>query len=330
MVSKLFKKLFSKKITQDNIEEFMDKAEELLDDEKYEDAIELGHKIAKVYSGGTEIIARSYVDQGDTLKAVEVLEDALVARPQIWALWSRLGSLYSDTDQFEKAHIAYDKALACDNCDTDLINLNISIVYLRQGDHAKAESSLDINQNPYTLKTLGMLLDLYLRSDQMNKAQELVDSLKLNQLDKDIETSDYNTNSDLARVYYDIGNFYRLTDNKSSAIEFAIKSLKSKINDNALWLIRETRLTTSNSTKYFAVTIKGTNHRVGSSEAAGFYRNLEIVADTKKEALSFAQEIEIYKDQFTISLDEAEIKIEEYDQPKGVYWMSGCVFYEND
>ncbi|MBU0682354.1 MAG: tetratricopeptide repeat protein [Proteobacteria bacterium] len=80
--------------------------------------------------------------QQDTGEAIRVLEQVVAKEPQNYEAWVRLGNNYYDTDQSEKAIIAYDKALAIHNGSADVWT-DLGIMYRRTGQFDKAIESFN-------------------------------------------------------------------------------------------------------------------------------------------------------------------------------------------
>ena len=97
----------------------------------------------------------------------------------------------------------------------------------------------------------------------------------------------------------------------------------------APWLAREVEAEYSNEAKFYRISVEG---RVapGSFEddgPRGFYRKYEVVADDEQEAMRLVTRIEPESMRDGLRATEIEMLDDASDQPKGVYWVSGHLFF---
>ncbi|HEV2846025.1 MAG TPA: hypothetical protein VG477_14320 [Thermoanaerobaculia bacterium] len=94
-------------------------------------------------------------------------------------------------------------------------------------------------------------------------------------------------------------------------------------NDDLLKLIRDIDSLYSETAQYYRLLIRGR-----LSEGEGFYSNWHVIADSLEEALDFIKVID--SPPAPLSIDEWEILRSRTNDPKGVYWRSGRVYFEDE
>ncbi|MBI5364944.1 MAG: hypothetical protein HZA53_17330 [Planctomycetes bacterium] len=95
------------------------------------------------FSGSFEVEARALAGLERGEEAVAAVERGLAKVPENGRLWEQLGIQCSDLGRFDRAHEAFAKARACaDAPELASIALNDALVWSRQGEPARAESTL--------------------------------------------------------------------------------------------------------------------------------------------------------------------------------------------
>ncbi len=87
-------------------------------------------------TGGEEQIPK------ETAEAISQLEKATLDRPDDYQGWIKLGHLYFDTDQAEKAIAAYTRSLQLHPGDANLLT-DLGVMYRNTGENEKAIESFD-------------------------------------------------------------------------------------------------------------------------------------------------------------------------------------------
>ncbi len=98
--------------------------------------------IARQYSGGYEIKARSLEMNRQTEEAIAVLEEGVRKFPGVFILWSYLGEYCSNVERYQDALAAFHQCEMAGD-DPSYSRLNIAIVYARMNDANTALQFLD-------------------------------------------------------------------------------------------------------------------------------------------------------------------------------------------
>ncbi|HSG40745.1 MAG TPA: hypothetical protein VLE27_13975, partial [Thermoanaerobaculia bacterium] len=94
-------------------------------------------------------------------------------------------------------------------------------------------------------------------------------------------------------------------------------------NPDLLAVIRDLDGLSSEASQYYRLLLRGR-----SSEGEGFYCHWHVVADSPEEALVFVQALDAPP--ADLSIEEWEIVEARPNEPKGVYWRSGRVYFEEE
>lgn len=100
-------------------------AQECLDKGDFKAAISLGEQLVRYrYSGGYEVLARSFLAQGNPGQALTALERGLQDTPQVWRLWMEKAGIHGLRQEYEKAVQAFAQARNCPEAEVDAIDFN--------------------------------------------------------------------------------------------------------------------------------------------------------------------------------------------------------------
>jgi hypothetical protein len=101
-------------------------------------------------------------------------------------------------------------------------------------------------------------------------------------------------------------------------------------NEDLLKLIRDIDSLYSETAQYYRLLIRGDLPKGNpmAGEGKGFYSNWHVIADSLDEALDFVRAID--SPPALLSIDEWEILKSRTNDPKGVYWRSGRVYFEDE
>lgn len=100
-------------------------AQQHLEKKELDAAAKLGDQLIRArYSGGYEILSRSFLLRGQSQQAITVLERGLKDTPQVWRLWVELASIRGREGQFDQAISDYERARQCPEADLDAIDFN--------------------------------------------------------------------------------------------------------------------------------------------------------------------------------------------------------------
>ncbi len=311
---------------EEPIDSLVSRGFDCLDDQDYEEAIQIGEEIlSKRHSSAFEILALAYAGLGDTERAVRTLEDGIAKVPTVWKLWGRLGNFRAELGQFTEAQEAYQKALDCPGVDCPSIQLNRSTALVREGRFDEALEALDEIKKPELQRRIeSHRLDIQIRQGRyeqvIERGRQLM-PLLAEQGDEDV----------LARVLVLVGSAYwKGRKDKAQALEYAWKALEHEDGvDQALWLIRAVDSKSSGCANYYRLVVKGDWHEQSEEgKALSFGRHFEVVADDPTEALAYARSFEPEEVRASLVVLECDILEERCAHNKGVYSFTGHVVFE--
>jgi tetratricopeptide (TPR) repeat protein len=317
-------------IKKKRTERLADQGFQYLNEERYEEALEISMQLEKLrYTAAFDIGAQAYCGLGDMDKAIETLKRGVEIEPNCWPNLQLLGNYLSDFGEYEEAGSKYIEALKCEGVWEDSIRLNQAILANRTGHYDKALTSLElINDVEFQLPIAEITVTAYKGKGLINEAIELAE--------KTIEEwKDDEANGDtVGRLAASLGRMWIAQGKSITEVrEWAVNSLEyDEANSMLLALIRDIDNKYSDSAQYFRLFVHCMipfTHP-SYSDAIGYFITYHVVADNKDEALSFVGEFEYEDLRMNLTIEESEIMEPRPDSPKGVYWYSDRAFYESD
>lgn len=312
-------------IQRRRIEKLSRKGYELIDAEEFDRALEVAEELERLrYSAAFEIAALAHAGKGDLAAAVRALERGVEIAPDVWLNWQLLGNYRSDLDLCVEANQAYERALECPDVSRSSVRLNQAILANRTGDHAAALWLAGEVDDPETaIWAAGLRVDSLTALGKREEAERLGLQI-LSEAGEDADTDPLcNIVLNIARIRLDRG------DPRSEVRAFAVQQLERDPGHNDLLaLIRDIDGLYSETAQYYRLLIRGEIPEGDpmAGEAEGFYSNWQVLADSPEEALDFIRKID--RPAAPLSLKEWEAAEPRPKDPKGVYWRSGRVYYQ--
>ena len=318
-------------IDRQTVDGLLEQAYNLIQQGDAEQAIIVGNQLLENrHARGFEIIALAYEQQGRSQEAIAILREGVTKVPNAWPLWELLGNLYSDAEEFQEAHNAYQKAMQCPNVDADSVNYNYAILLKRSNRLDEASALCDRIGGP-DLRNKVRVLKLSVLNGQKRYPEAIQYGQAFIQELLAVADLPEEEMQDLARAYAEVGRAYwEGSYNREAAWEHAWKALEWDRSENsALWLVREIINRKSPASKWFKLIVEGRWHFPIDPEKPppGFITTYEVVADTPEDALAFAQDLEPVEVRGTMRLDSHEDLGTYPDNAQGVYWRSAYGFY---
>ena len=255
---------------------------------------------------------------------MQALERGVEQAPDVWLNWQLLGNYRSDLGLIAEAVQAYERALECPGVSRSSIRLNQAILANRTGDHAAALRLAGEVDDPETA-----IWAAALRVDSLTALgkREEAERLGLQVLSEAGEEADAeplcNVALNIARIRLDRG------DPRPDVRAFAVRQLeRDPDNRDLLALLRDIDGLYSETARYYRLLVRGQipeDHPM-AGEAEGFYSNWQVLADSPEEALEFIRKIDPTA---ALSLEEWEAGEARPQDPKGVYWRSGRVYFQS-
>jgi tetratricopeptide (TPR) repeat protein len=304
-------------------------AEEALEEGDTETALRVGKQLIEArHTFGFEAVARAHHADGDDEQAFATLEQGVKEAPHVWTLWHLLGNYASDAEDYPRAFECYERALACDRVEADVVHLNYAADLHNAGRDDEVLARLALVKDPeYTTPVAVVAADAL---NALGRHQQALDGARqaIAAAPNDAE------NADLARLYCAIAEALRQRDDREGALAACWKAIAyDHDSERAMALIREVEAQYSGKARYFRLLIqgRGPNPEEGDAADQGFLMKCDVVADTPEEALRLIARFEPAEMRASLTIEETEsVRSAEADQPKGVYWFSGRAFYQED
>jgi hypothetical protein len=163
-----------------------------------------------------------------------------------------------------------------------------------------------------------------------NDLQSLVD-YSLEKL-KDVSSEPIGSKDEqLSEIYFWTAlGVWQLTRNKDNSFSYAQRAFWfNRVNEKALWLIREITYECSEKTRIFKLLTGGPYPKsvIGVTEPVSFYTSYFVAAESVEEGLSLIKQIEQSDIGDNLAVSESEALEYAPQLPKGVYQTEGLVFY---
>ena len=309
-----------------DVQELIEEGSEALAEEDFDRAEQVAHRIIEArHSYGFELLARVFRDQDNLPRAIEVLLDGVTKAPRAWPLWLLLGEFRSDYGEYDLALLAYDTALGIEGVDADEAHLNAAIVHDRAGRPEDALMRLHEVRGASTetaMYAARVRAEILLETERPEAAAAAAKA--------GIARADDDTASDaIAPLYAAMAKAAWMKGDRELARRHAWEAIEHHADETALWLLREIDAEYSNDAKYFRINVEGRVPPAAFDDGLprGFWRKYEVVADDEAEALRFITRIERTEMRDGLRATDVEMLDDASDQPKGVYWVSGHIFF---
>lgn len=300
---------------------------EHLQEEEFEEALEVATELEELrFTAAFEIAALAHDGLGDLEAAVGALHRGVEVAPDCWPNWLLLGNYLSDLERFEEAEEAYQQALDCDEAWVASIRLNQAILAGRLEKYEKALELLDDVNDP-ELK-LHVAEQWVANLKHMGRNDEAVVLAERTLAENRENEEDADT---LARTAALLGRIWLDQDHQREEIlQLVLGWLEIEPScEQLLTLLRDLDGQHSENARRFDMTLHAhlpQGHAL-ADDAIGYYIVCHVVADNEEEAFQLVRRLESADLRPLLEIEEAHESEANPDQPKGVYWRSGRVFY---
>lgn len=277
------------------------------------------------HSGAFEIEALVHAGKGDVERAVAVLETGVERAPTVWINWQLLGNYRSDLGRFDDAATAYARALECPNVWGPSVRLNQAILADRKGEHATALAlAAEVSDPrlivPATRIRVGALAALGEGTEAERLGLEVLDG------DGD-ESERAEIAAIIARVRLERG------ERTATVRAFAVEHWPlDPANERLLAVIRDADGEVSANASYHRLKVEGrvTAASGASLDIRGYFAFFHVVAVDAEECLAFVRRLDTLEPQCALSVVEIDVVEPRPNEPKGVYWASPRIYYQED
>lgn len=297
---------------------------ESLEEGEYERAADLAQRlIEQGLSGGFEILARTHFEQDELEQAIEVLRRGLKHSPRAWVLWVQMGNYLSDAESFEEASSAYARARLCPGSDLTQVDLNEAILHRRMGD---PKFALELVRRVLTREKQGEFYQ-QARRDEVGVLAALglfEESESLISLQK-FETWEQ------ADLYTELAEELLKAGRNQEALLKAQHAISLRRTGHAYNVVRRVQGDRSPIAKAYHAVLRGVLEEPDEDgEPLHFFTTYDVVADNEGEVLTICRAAEQTRLGGDLSLEEAEIEQSLPGEAKGVVWVGGYIFFEDE
>lgn len=320
-----------------------EEALDLLDIDEPERALEIGQRLeAMQWSGGFEIQALALVQMDRLDDAIEALQRGVNLARGPATLWELLGNHLSDAGRYAEAYQAYDEAEKLDHNPYSLA-YNRAMVMVRDDREEEALQVLEAADRPagdwpemYRWLVRRGRSDLLLGLERHHDVlAEFAPVQVAFEAYDNADTQGAHDSDMIAAIANQVATaHYRDGDHARARRWNAAALRRSPGLPGVGWLIREMRgAYATPGTKQFAVTMEGRCPEAWADvhQPSGVFRNFTVLADSVDEAVEYIAEFEPAEIRGSTKVSSTEITAEWspdwQDLPKGVYDVSGYVFY---
>ncbi len=312
-------------------EALMNQGFELLDEEDYEQALEVAGELEKLqFTAAFEIAALAHEGMDDVKEAVRVLHRGVEEAPDCWPIWQLLGNYLSDLERFEEAEAAYEQALDCEDVWEASVRLNQAVLAGRRERFDKALELLDQVDDPeLALRVAESRVANLKRAGRTDEAASLAEqTLAANEGNEENGDSLARTAALLGQIRLAAGA------DKAGLREFALTWLNvDPLNEAILDLVRDVDGEFADKVHYYWLFLHARipeNHPL-AADAIGYFVSYGVIAETPQEALELARRFENEELAPLLEIEDIE-QVEEVDssEPKGVCQRTAMQLYESE
>lgn len=295
---------------------------ELLESGEFVEAEEVADQLITLeVAGGYRLKAMCQVAYDEWEDAMASLDAGIIAFPEDWELHLMQGNFFSETEAYDQALAAFERALDCPDVQPSWINLNKAVIHSKMGEY---EAALNICQSLEDPELKLQVLEVELRVlGEMDQA-DLIVNIAEDRLAELPEVEDGGTGAMLSKVLFMIAKAnWEQEQPEESTLEYLWASIDyDRTNPHALWLLREIKAEYSTQAKLYKLLVKGdfVPDEEETEEATAFFTSYDVVADSVEEAFEMVREFEVED----VAQDSLEILQFEETEPepesaKGIY-----------
>lgn len=309
-----------------DVDALIHEAEEALLEQDYDRAQRAAEQLLELqHSSGYEWLARVHAERENLPRAIAILQEGVAKAPRAWALWIYLGELRSDHGDYDGALAAYDTALDIDGIDSDEVHINAAIVHDRAG---RPEDALMRLHEVIGTRERAAIAAARVRANILNELDRPEAAIAAAQAGL-ARANEETMPDEIAPLHTAIARASWARGDREAALREVWEALRLHADNSALWLVREIESRYSERSQYFRISVRGAWHVPfgDDPEPQGFLRKFDVVAEDEQEAMQLIARMEPEEVQHTLHIHAIEMLEYVPDQPKGIYWCTGRVFF---
>jgi len=240
---------------------------------------------------GYNLLSECFLIDQDIPKAQAVVQKALELFPDNWQLWMKKANIETTMNDFDSAHNSYKKALEFDASDSELINLNITVLFCKEN---KLDEALDHIQNSqrgdyeseFTSLRYKILFSQGKYSDMISAYEEEFGSAE------DLNQEDIFVN--LSEIYFYTGKAYNELGINDKAKKLMLQAVRTDFRNNeAMEIYRELCDNPSENAEIFMHQIKRDHTLIVSTLAESDEESIEYIKEIFGSEIDIAESTKV-------------------------------------
>lgn len=237
------------------------------------------HLIKNRNINGYNLLSECFLIDGDVTKALAVVVEAIKIFPEQWQLWFKKANIHSAMNSFEEAHSSYKKTLEFDGVDTELISLNIAVLFCKEN---KLDEALEFIKNSKVEDYKAEFDSVRYRiMYQLGNFSDVISTFDSEYGDAGLLERDDEINLGMSDIYFYVGKAYFNIGVKDKALQLLRKAIQTDFrNMEAMSIYRELQDKETENEKLYLHQIERSRKLVVTT-----------LADSEEEAVGFIKEI---------------------------------------
>lgn len=303
-----------------SLESIYIEAKRALEEKRFQQARDLGHQLLKMrFSGAFEILAQSFLGEGQPEIALRVLENGVDEAPQVWSLWLQLGNCRSEIGDLIGAVEAYDRARKCPGAERDQIDFNEAYMRLRFGNKERALEGFQRLVEGTKDRKLRLVALIHRLSTLIELGRVTEALMELGEA--------YLHDADNAELLTKLSSKLLAIGDEANALNLAKQALGLKRAGEAARVVRLIEGRESQRAGLFMVRLRGQLEEE-DGRRLGFWKSSKVYAEGEEQAAQAAMDFEPPDLRPELKVESVDKLEEAGEQRLGVDWSSSPEFEE--
>ena len=240
---------------------------------------------------GYNLLSECFLIDQDIPKAQAVVQKALELFPDNWQLWMKKANIETTMNDFDSAHNSYKKALEFDASDSELINLNITVLFCKENKLDEALNHIQNSQrgdyeSEFTSLRYKILFSQGKYSDMISAYEEEFGSVE------DLNQEDIFVN--LSEIYFYTGKAYNELGINEKAKKLMLQAVRTDFRNNeAMEIYRELCDNPSENAEIFMHQIKRDHTLIVSTLAESDEESIEYIKEIFGSEIDIAESTKV-------------------------------------
>jgi len=240
---------------------------------------------------GYNLLSECFLIDQDIPKAQAVVQKALELFPDNWQLWMKKANIETTMNDFDSAHNSYKKSLEFDASDSELINLNITVLFCKENKLDEALNHIQNSQrgdyeSEFTSLRYKILFSQGKYSDMISAYEEEFGSVE------DLNQEDIFVN--LSEIYFYTGKAYNELGINEKAKKLMLQAVRTDFRNNeAMEIYRELCDNPSENAEIFMHQIKRDHTLIVSTLAESDEESIEYIKEIFGSEIDIAESTKV-------------------------------------